>query len=120
MSNRSFVHLHVHTHYSLLDGATRIKSVVERAKAEGMPAAAITDHGNLFGAVEFYTEAIRAGIKPIIGMEAYLAPRQRANREAKCVGGDHSYHLLLLAQNLTGYRNLLKLASIGYLEGFYY
>ena len=120
MSNRSFVHLHVHTHYSLLDGATRIKSVVERAKAEGMPAAAITDHGNLFGAVEFYTAALQAGIKPIIGMEAYLAPRQRTNREAKCVGGDHSYHLLLLAQNLTGYRNLLKLASIGYLEGFYY
>ncbi|MCH8854015.1 MAG: PHP domain-containing protein, partial [Planctomycetes bacterium] len=120
MSKPNFVHLHLHTHYSLLDGATEIKKLVAKAKAAGMPAVAVTDHGNLFGAIEFYTAARAAGIKPIIGMEAYLAPQQRDNTQAKCAGGDHSYHLLLLAQNLAGYHNLLKLSSIGYLQGFYY
>jgi len=118
MSDTSFVHLHVHTHYSLLDGATRIKPLVERAKADDMPAVAITDHGNLFGAVEFYTQALRAGVKPIIGCETYMAPGDRRAKQGKMQ--DASYHLLLLAMNNVGYRNLLKLASIGYLEGFYY
>jgi len=118
MGVASFVHLHVHTHYSLLDGATRIEGLIRRAKEYEMPAVAITDHGNLFGAVEFYCAARAAGIKPIVGLEAYLA-----------TGGDHlkkdpgqgkeAYHLLLLAQNLEGYHNLLRLASIGYTEGFY-
>src|SRR5262245_55454967 len=85
-----------------------------------MPAVAITDHGNMFAVIEFYEKATRAGIKPLLGMEAYLAPQRRDNRTAKCVGGDTSYHLLLLAQSDRGYRNLMKLASIGYREGFYY
>ncbi|MCG3137102.1 MAG: DNA polymerase III subunit alpha [Phycisphaerae bacterium] len=85
-----------------------------------MPAVAISDHGNMFGAIEFFTAARKAGIKPLVGMEAYLAPRHRSDKEAKCIGGDTSYHLLLLAQNLTGYHNLLKLATLGYREGFYY
>ena len=114
-----FVHLHVHTHYSLLDGAARIDELVKAAKDLGMPGIAVTDHGNLFGAIEFYQTALNAGIRPVIGMEAYIAPGDRRNREAKGIG-EASYHLLLLAMNNTGYRNLLKLASIGYLEGFYY
>ena len=120
MSQPNFVHLHLHTHYSLLDGATDIRRLVARAKALGMPAVAVTDHGNMFGAIEFYSAAVEAGVKPIIGMEAYLAPQRRDDRQVRCVGGEHSYHLLLLAQNRTGYQNLIKLASIGYLEGFYY
>ncbi len=118
MSDGSFVHLHVHTHYSLLDGATRIKPLVARAKKLNMPAVAITDHGNLFGAVEFYSAAVAAGVKPIIGCEMYMAPGDRRVKQSKMT--DASYHLLLLAMNNEGYANLLKLASIGYLEGFYY
>jgi DNA polymerase-3 subunit alpha len=114
-----FVHLHVHTHYSLLDGANRIDELVKTAKDMGMPAVAVTDHGNMFGAIEFYQAAIEAGIKPVVGMEAYMAPGDRRGREAKGIS-EASYHLLLLAMNNTGYRNLLKLASIGYCEGFYY
>lgn len=114
-----FVHLHVHTHYSLLDGANRIDELVKAAKDMGMPAVAITDHGNMFGAIEFYQAAIKAGIKPVVGMEAYMAPGDRRGREAKGIS-EASYHLLLLAMNNTGYHNLLKLASIGYCEGFYY
>jgi DNA polymerase III subunit alpha len=120
MAAASFVHLHLHTHYSLLDGATRIAPLIARAKQFNMPAVAITDHGNLFGAVEFHSAAVKAGIKPIIGLEAYLA---RADRRTKRTSdeseGKEAYHLLLLAMNLEGYRNLLKLASIGYIEGFY-
>ncbi len=115
----SFVHLHVHTHYSLLDGANRIGELVAKAKELGQPAIAITDHGNMFGAVEFYQAATRAGVKPIIGMEAYIAPGDRRSRDSKGVK-DASYHLLLLAMDNAGYRNLIKLASIGYREGFYY
>ena len=115
----SFVHLHVHTHYSLLDGANRIDELVGKAKEMGMPAVAITDHGNMFGVVEFYQAAIKAGVKPVIGMEAYIAPGDRRVKEAKGVK-DASFHLLLLAMNNTGYHNLLKLTSIGYREGFYY
>jgi DNA polymerase-3 subunit alpha len=114
-----FCHLHLHTHFSLLDGATRIGPLMDRVKQQGMSAVAITDHGNMFGAIEFYRAAKSAGVKPLLGMEAYIAPGDRRDKSA---GGmkEASYHLLLLAQNLTGYRNLLRLASIGYLEGFYY
>jgi DNA polymerase-3 subunit alpha len=114
-----FVHLHLHTEYSLLDGACRMKPLVERCKALNMPAVAVTDHGNLFGAIEFYTTAKAAGVKPIIGCEVYMAPADRRDRENKA-SGEASYHLLLLAQDLTGYRNLLKLTSAGFIEGFYY
>jgi DNA polymerase-3 subunit alpha len=117
MSAAPFVHLHVHTHYSLLDGATRIEALIERAKQWNMPALAITDHGNLFGAVEFYLAARKAGVKPIIGCEAYLAHGDRRTKDA--TEGKESFHLLLLAMNRDGYHNLLRLASIGYTEGFY-
>jgi len=119
VSAAGFAHLHVHTHYSLLDGATRIAALVARAKEHGSPAVAITDHGNLFGAIEFYPAAIKAGIKPIIGCEVYIAPGDRRSREP-CGINEASYHLLLLAQNRTGYHNLLKLTSRAYREGFYY
>jgi len=115
----SFVHLHCHTHYSLLDGANRIPDLITAAKQMEMPAIAITDHGNMFGVIEFFQTARKAGIKPIIGMEAYIAPGDRRDREAKGIG-EASYHLLLLAQNEIGYRNLVKLSSIAFLEGFYY
>ncbi|MCH7871767.1 MAG: DNA polymerase III subunit alpha, partial [Planctomycetes bacterium] len=114
-----FVHLHVHTHYSLLDGATRIPALVSRCKELGMPAVAISDHGNMFGAIEFYQAAIKAGVKPIVGCELYIAPHSRTEKRAATGGLDSAYHLLLLAMDLSGYRNLIKLASIGYLEGFY-
>ncbi len=114
-----FVHLHNHSHYSLLDGAAKIREMVERAAELGMNALALTDHGNMFGAVEFYSEAKKAGIKPIIGMEAYIAPRDRTYRKA-IDGESHSYHLVLLAKNETGLRNLMKLSSKAYLEGYYY
>ena len=114
-----FVHLHVHTEYSLLDGACRIKDLVAACKRLQMPAVAVTDHGNLFGAIDFYSAAQAAGVKPIIGCEVYMAPGDRRDREARGLS-EASYHLLLLAQNLAGYRNLVKLTSIGYLEGFYY
>ncbi len=115
----SFVHLHSHTHYSLLDGAARIKDMVNRAVELNMPALAITDHGNLFGAVEFYDTCIKNNIKPIIGCEAYIAPRERDLRE-KVDGELNSYHLVLLAKNQTGFKNLIKLSSLAYLEGMYY
>ena len=118
MSGR-FVHLHNHTHYSLLDGACRIEDMLEKCKQLGMDSLAITDHGNMFGVIEFYTKALKAGIKPIIGYEAYVAPGDRRTKEAKGIS-EASYHLVLLAKNMTGYKNLLKLASIAYLEGFYY
>jgi DNA polymerase-3 subunit alpha len=117
MAGSPFVHLHVHTHYSLLDGATRIEALIDRAKQWNMPALAITDHGNLFGAVEFYLAARKAGVKPIIGCEAYLATGDRRCKDA--TEGKESFHLLLLAMNREGYQNLLRLASIGYTEGFY-
>src|SRR6202045_4897980 len=118
MPRDSFVHLHLHTEYSLLDGAVRMKELMKKAVEFGMPAVAVTDHGNLFGAIEFYQEATRAGVKPIIGCEAYLAPRshkEKANslREA-------AYHFTLLAQNDIGYRNLVKLISTAHLDGFHY
>jgi len=114
-----FVHLHVHTHYSLLDGATRIGDLMAACKAMDAPAVAITDHGNMFGVIEFYQQAVQAGIKPIIGLEAYMAPTSRHDRDARGLA-EAAYHILLLAKDLQGYKHLLKLASIGYLEGFYY
>ncbi len=117
-----FVHLHLHTEYSLLDGACRIRDVVQAARRLDMPAVAISDHGNMFGAIEFYAAAVEAGVKPIIGCEMYLAPGDRRERRALQANGSRetAYHQLLLATNLEGYRNLMKLASIGYVEGFYY
>ncbi|MCB9057260.1 MAG: DNA polymerase III subunit alpha [Calditrichae bacterium] len=115
----SFVHLHSHTHYSLLDGAGRLKDMVNRAGELGMQALAITDHGNLFGAVEFYSECKKAGIKPIIGCEAYIAPGKRDFRQ-KIDGEANAYHLVLLAKNEKGFKNLIKLSSLAYLEGMYY
>ncbi len=113
-----FVHLHMHTEYSLLDGANRIKDLVKRVKELDMNAVAITDHGNMFGVIELYKECKANGIKPILGMEAYVAPRSRLEKEGKV--DSEPNHLILLAMNNTGYKNLIKLCSIGYTEGFYY
>jgi DNA polymerase III subunit alpha len=119
MAARPFVHLHCHSHYSLLDGASPIDKLVERAKSTGMNALALTDHGNLHGALEFYQKARRAELNPIVGYEAYIAPGSRFERDAGSMK-EASYHLTLLAQNRTGYKNLLKLASAAFLEGFYF
>ncbi len=113
-----FVHLHVHSEYSLLDGMCRIKDLPKRAKELGMKATAITDHGVMFGAVNFYKACIEEGIKPIIGCEVYVAPRSRLQKES---GIDDNYsHLILLAKNKEGYQNLIKLVSLGFTEGYYY
>ncbi len=114
----SFAHLHVHTEYSLLDGFSNIKKLVQRVKEMDMPAVAITDHGTMFGVIDFYKAALGAGVKPIIGMESYMATRGMQDRDARL--DRSSYHLLLLAENETGYRNLLQIASASQLEGFYY
>jgi DNA polymerase-3 subunit alpha len=113
-----FVHLHVHTQYSLLDGAIRIEPLLQRVKTYGMDSVAITDHGTMFGTVEFYEKALKAGIKPVIGCECYIAPRSIAERTA--LDNKGLSHLILLAENMEGYRNLCKLATIAQLEGFYY
>lgn len=110
-----FVHLHTHSHYSLLDGVGKLDALIARAKELEMPALALTDHGNLYGALEFYQKALDAGIKPILGYEAYVAPGRRFER-----GDKKSFHLTLLAMNKIGYDNLLKLSSMAYTEGFYY
>src|SRR5881394_1510359 len=118
MPRDSFVHLHLHTEYSLLDGAVRMKELMKKAVEFGMPAVAITDHGNLHGAIEFYQEATKAGIKPIIGCEAYMAPgsiKDRPNNQRNA-----AYHFTLLAKDETGYRNLVKLISTAHLDGFHY
>ncbi len=114
----SFVHLHLHTEYSLLDGAIRMKELMKKAAEFEMPAVAMTDHGNLFGAIEFYQEAERAGIKPIIGCEAYIAPR--SHKEKANSMREAAYHFTLLAENEIGYRNLVKLISTAHLDGFHY
>ena len=114
----SFAHLHVHTEYSMLDGFSNIKKLVNRVKELDMPAVAITDHGTMFGVIDFYNAATKAGVKPIIGVEAYMAARGMQDRDSKL--DRSSYHLLLLAENETGYRNLLKISSAAQLEGFYY
>src|SRR5437016_2296149 len=119
MPDRSFVHLHCHSHCSLLDGASRIPELVARAKELGMTALALTDHGNLYGAIEFYRECKAAGLNPIIGYEAYVAPGKRTDREARR-RGDAGYHLTLLARDRTGFKNLIKMASVAFLEGYHY
>src|SRR3989344_1223514 len=121
MGNMSeFIHLHTHSHYSLLDGLSKVEDLVELAKKFKMPALAITDHGNLYGAIEFYTLAKKAGIKPIIGVEAYMTAGKREDRTAEIDGGKRYYHLTLLVKNLEGYKNLIKLVTIANLEGYYY
>ena len=119
MNHSDFVHLHVHTQYSLLDGACLLERLFQKAKELRMPACAITDHGNMFGAIEFYDMAMKAGVKPIIGCEAYIAPDSRFDKSSRGIK-DASFHIILLAKNETGYKNLIKLTSAGYLEGFYY
>jgi DNA polymerase-3 subunit alpha len=121
MENSRFVHLHCHTEYSLLDGANKVDRMFRRIKALEQPAVAMTDHGNMFGAIEFYREAIEHGIKPIIGCEIYVAPNSRFERKGVDRGPkEYNNHLILLAMNNEGYRNLCKLVSLGYMEGFYY
>jgi DNA polymerase-3 subunit alpha len=119
MKHADFVHLHVHTQYSLLDGAIRLDDLFKKAKSFAMPAIAITDHGNMFGAIDFYQTAYKTGIKPIIGCELYVAPGSRLSRESNSKS-ENTRHLVVLARNLNGYRNLIKLSSLAYLEGFYY
>ncbi|MBI5197569.1 MAG: DNA polymerase III subunit alpha, partial [Nitrospirae bacterium] len=120
MHHSDFVHLHVHTKYSLLDGANTIEDLVETADRFKMPAIAITDHGNMFGAVEFYEKAVKGGIKPIIGCEAYLAPASRLDKANHYGIRNASFHIVLLAADTLGYKNLIKLISAAHLEGFYY
>ncbi|MCI8987507.1 MAG: DNA polymerase III subunit alpha [Lachnospiraceae bacterium] len=115
----AFAHLHVHTEYSLLDGSNKIKEYVKRVKELGMDSAAITDHGVMYGVIDFYKEATAAGLNPIIGCEVYVAPRSRFDRELTG-GEDRYYHLVLLAENNTGYANLVKIVSRGFTEGYYY
>ncbi len=117
--SENFVHLHVHSHFSLLDGACRLEDLVSRAAELGMPALALTDHGNMYGAVQFFQAAKKAHVKPIIGYEAYVAPGSRTSREAAGMR-EAAFHLTLLAENDTGCYNLLKLASTAFLDGFYY
>ena len=121
MEHSRFVHLHCHTEYSLLDGANKVDKLFDRIKHLKQPAVAMTDHGNMFGAVEFYREAVSHGIKPIIGCEIYVAPTSRFERKGVDRGPkEYNNHLILLAMNREGYRNLCKLVSLGYMEGFYY
>jgi DNA polymerase-3 subunit alpha len=118
MSDKKFTHLHVHTHYSLLDGLGKVEDIMDRVKELGMDSIAITDHGTMYGVPEFYDKATKAGIKPLLGCEMYLAPNGLKNKQAGV--DDKRYHLTLLARNNKGYRNLMKLATIAHLEGFYY
>ena len=115
-----FVHLHVHSEYSLLDGAAQLDGLVQKAKDLAFPAIALTDHGNLFGAVDFYSAAKKAGIKPIVGCELYVAPGSRFERSSQDGGYEGASHATVLVRNEAGYRNLIKLVSKAYLEGFYY
>ncbi len=119
MPHSDFIHLHLHTQYSLLEGACRIPEILAIAKSYKMDSLAITDHGNMFGAIDFYLEAQKVGIKPIIGCEVYVAPKSRLDKSGSGIE-DAANHLILLAKDETGYHNLIKLVSIGYLEGFYY
>src|SRR5271156_1583423 len=117
MAHSNFVHLHLHTDFSLLDGACDIGELVDEAARRGMPAVAVTDHGNLFAAANFYHEATTRGVKPIIGCDVYVA---RASHKTRGADAERSNHLVLLCENDEGYRNLIKLVSTGYLDGFYY
>ena len=120
MSQTPFVHLHVHSEYSLLDGAIRMEQLVGKAAELGMPAVALTDHGNLFGAVEFYQAAEKKGVKPILGCEIYVSPGPMLEKKTANGGKDAAYHLTLLASDDAGYRNLVKISTAAHLEGFYY
>ena len=113
-----FTHLHCHSHYSLLDGLSKIEPLVDRAKELGMDSLAITDHGVMYGTIEFYNKCKESGIKPIIGLEAYIAPRGMEEKEGK-IDADY-HHLILLAQNDAGYKNLIQLTTQAHLRGFYY
>ena len=115
----NFSHLHLHTEYSLLDGSIRIQELIQKALETGMKSIAITDHGVMYGVIDFYKQALNAGIKPIIGCEVYVAPGSRFEKTVT-KGEESAYHLILLARNQIGYRNLVKLVSLGFLEGFYY
>ena len=115
----AFTHLHMHTEYSLLDASSKISELVSRAKELGMDSMAITDHGVMYGVIDFYRAARENGIKPIIGCEIYVAPGSRFDRES-VNGEDRYYHLILLAENNQGYQNLMKIVSRGFVEGFYY
>ncbi|HOY65433.1 MAG TPA: DNA polymerase III subunit alpha [Candidatus Ozemobacteraceae bacterium] len=119
MYHTNFVHLHVHSHYSILDGAASVKSIIDAARRFRMPAIAITDHGNMFAAIDFYLAALKKGVKPILGFEAYLTPGSRFEKD-KDRNRSPLHHLVLLAKNQTGYKNIVKLSSLGYTEGFYY
>ena len=121
MHHADFVHLHLHTEYSLLDGANSLDALIKKAVDLKMPAIAVTDHGNLFGALDFYLKATKAGIKPIIGCEMYVAPGSRFEKTSNVNQHDESfYHLILLSRDKQGYKNLVKLVTSAYLEGFYY
>lgn len=120
MENKKFIHLHVHSEYSLLDGACRIDDLVSTASDYGMQSLALTDHGNMFGAIEFYKKANEKGIKPILGFEAYMTPKSRFEKDSSKDSKEKLYHITLLAENNEGYQNLLKLTTAAYLEGFYY
>src|SRR3954464_14458367 len=114
----SFTHLHLHTEYSMLDGAARVQDVVATAAADGQPAIGITDHGNMYGVIDFYPAARDAGLTPVIGTEAYMVTTSRFDRPRR---DDHDiYHLTILAESTEGYRNLIKVASHAYLDGYYY
>ena len=115
----SWVPLHVHSQYSILDASAPIKSIVRKTAEYKMNAVALTDHGNMFGIVDFYRECKKENIKPIIGSEVYIAPQSRLEKR-KEAGAKTAFHLVLLAKNQQGYHNLLKLSSLGYLDGFYY
>ena len=117
----SFTHLHVHTQFSLLDGSSKITEIVRRAKELNMDSLAITDHGVMYGVIDFYRAAKEVGIKPILGCEVYVAPGSRFDKEPVTSGSDDRYyHLVLLAENNTGYHNLMKIVSKGFVDGFYY
>ncbi len=115
-----FVHLHVHTQYSILDGASKVPALIKKAKKDGMPAVAITDHGNMFGAKAFYDNAKKNGVRPIIGCEVYVAPDTRQNKDKNLKDNRGGYHLILLAKNKKGYHNLIKMVSYSYIDGYYY
>src|SRR5512135_1784097 len=120
MSHAEFVHLHLHTEYSLLDGACRLDRLVDKAHELRFPALAITDHGVLYGAIDFYRAAREKGIKPIIGCEVYVAPGSRFDKKTSAGGRDVYHHLVLLARDEAGYRNLVRLTTAAHLEGYYY
>src|SRR5512136_754473 len=120
MSHADFVHLHLHTEYSLLDCACRLDPLMERAHELRFPALALTDHGVLYGAIDFYQAARNKGIKPILGCEVYVAPTSRFDKKSSGGGRDVYHHLVLLAKDETGYKNLIHLTTAAHLEGFYY